>query len=45
MGFTHNSIGEPCVVIKQPFIEPLRYATDEEIEYFLEERGVKDIIR
>ena len=39
IGFTHNSIGEPCVVLKQPFIEPLRYATDEEIDDFLESHG------
>lgn len=39
MGFAHNSIGEPCVVLKQPFIEPLRYATDEEIDDFLESHG------
>lgn len=39
IGFSYNSIGEPCVVLKQPFIEPLRYATDEEIDEFLESHG------
>jgi hypothetical protein len=34
-----NSENEPCVVLKQPFIEPLRYATDAEIDDFLESHG------
>ena len=36
LGFAFNSENEPCVVLQQPFIEPLRYATDAEIDDFLE---------
>ncbi len=39
IGFTNNSSMEPCVVLKQPFIEPLRYASDAEIDSFLESHG------
>lgn len=37
LGFSQNSKGEPCIVLKQPFINAIRYATDEEIDSFLEE--------
>ena len=39
IGFTSNSNGEPCVVLKQPYIKAARYATDEEIDEFLEDHG------
>ena len=39
LGFTFNSSLEPCVVLRQPFIEPLRYATNAEIDEFLESHG------
>ncbi len=39
IGFADNSNGDPCVVLKQPFIEPARYATDAEIDDFLESHG------
>ena len=39
MGFTANSGGEPCIALMQPFIEPSRYATDNEIDEFLESHG------
>lgn len=39
LGFTLNSGGEPCIVLRQPFIEPARYATDAEIDKFLESHG------
>jgi hypothetical protein len=39
LGFAFNSENEPCVVLQQPFIEPLRYATDAEIDDFLESHG------
>ena len=39
IGFADNSNGEPCAVMQQPFIEPARYATDAEINEFLESHG------
>lgn len=39
IGFSQNSKGESCIVLKQPFINASRYATDEEIDDFLEEHG------
>ena len=36
LGLAYNSSFEPCVVLRQPFIEPLRYATNAEIDNFLE---------
>lgn len=39
LGFTINSGDEPCIVLRQPFIEPARYATDTEIDTFLESHG------
>lgn len=39
MGFSQNSIGEPCIVLQQPYINAVRYATDEEIDSFLEDHG------
>ena len=39
MGFTLNSENQPSIVLKQPFIQALRYATDEEIDDFLESHG------
>ena len=39
IGFTFNSENEPCVVLKQPFIQASRYATDAEIDDFLESHG------
>jgi len=39
IGFALNSGNEPCVVLRQPYIKAERYATDEEIDGFLEEHG------
>ena len=39
IGFTLNSNNEPCVVLSQPYIKAERYATDEEIDDFLEKHG------
>lgn len=37
LGFSLNSSKEPCVVLCQPYVNAIRYATDEEIDSFLEE--------
>lgn len=37
LGFSSNSNDEPCIVLRQPYINAMRYATDEEIDSFLEE--------
>ena len=39
MGFAYNSGGEPCMVMKQLYIKSPRYATDNEIDEFLESHG------
>lgn len=39
LGITYNADHEPCVVLKQPYIKAIRYATDEEIDAFLEDKG------
>ena len=39
IGFALNSGNEPCVVLRQPYIKAERYATDEEIDEFLEAHG------
>lgn len=39
IGFSLNSSNEPCIVLQQPYINAVRYATNEEIDAFLEEHG------
>lgn len=39
LGFTCNADNEPCAILQQPYIKAIRYATDEEIDDFLEYKG------
>lgn len=39
LGFTYNADNEPCTILRQPYIKAIRYATDEEIDNFLEDKG------
>lgn len=39
LGFTNNADHEPCAILRQPYIKAVRYATDEEIDTFLEDKG------
>ncbi len=39
IGFSYNGDMEPCVVMVQPYINAVRYATDNEIDSFLEHSG------
>lgn len=39
LGFTNNADNEPCAILRQPYIKATRYATDEEIDDFLEAKG------
>lgn len=39
LGYTYNADHEPCAILRQPFIKACRYATDEEIDTFLEDKG------
>jgi len=36
IGLSYNSNSEPCIVLKQPYINAVRYASGEEIDAFLE---------
>lgn len=40
MGFTYNANKEPSAILRQPYIKAMRYATDEEIDDFLESKGI-----
>ena len=39
LGFAYNADHEPCAILRQPYIKAFRYATDEEIDAFLEDKG------
>lgn len=39
IGFTRNARGEVSAIIRQPFVDAEREATDAEIDDFLEEHG------
>lgn len=39
LGFTYNADQEICAILRQPYIKAIRYATDEEIDSFLEDKG------